>query len=214
MYHFGRDDKDAEELDEIERAQRLQWERLVLDNQELLRALGHVRAKHRLSMTTLSQVTAWAAKHYKEFCEICSEVDALALQHGVPQHWRHNLLYFALSGSFDTVGISFPVGYPGMEWTRRPSGEIVQKVILSPYGDVRNPYISSVIRDSQLQADPPPQPLEIGPRGKLDWMPVYEWHLRHPKVKYRELAELLGYSKQWIKEKMAECKAEAGRLSH
>jgi hypothetical protein len=132
------------------------------------------------------------------------ELNEILAKHGIPEKWRVNLFYWALTGRH-VIGIAHSIGFPRGEWSRDESGQFKHQIIIDSETDVANPIVQDYIRHFQLLEDPPPQPqpMKDNPREK-DWRPVWEWRKRHPGVTHQEIAKMLSYSPTTVRHKLAQ----------
>jgi len=197
-------DKAWQELLGIAEVNKQEWQRLVVDNRELHADLRTLRVRYGFPLPNLSAVVRWLDNTSPQVqCQLNREIDDLAVKHGIPPKWRSPVWYLAILGR--PIGLSYSMGFPSGRCMRDESGHLRHEIIIDSETAVGNPHVQEFMESIQrqfLEGPPMPQPMKSNPR-KLDWQPVWEWHRKHPDTSLKEIAEMLGYSYGYIRQKLA-----------
>ena len=121
----------------------------------------------------------------------------------VPEAW-HNDLIAEIAGTPSSVFRE--AGSVKINYYQNENGDWQWECTITPETDLTDPRIVQFIQSQQKEfTPPPPKPARIQ-RGsrKLDWRPVYEWHLRYPLFSIEELAERIEYSPETVRRKFRE----------
>lgn len=131
-----------------------------------------------------------------------NDIHALFKKFEIPDAWQDDLLVEIAGQPYD-ASLDDRVT-PIFETYLDADGNFLWRCILTPETDLTNPVILQIIQSQQKRyAGNPPQPVKTNTR-KLDWRPVYEWHIRHPLFSVEEIAEKIGYPVRVVKLKIAE----------
>lgn len=150
----------------------------VLENDELLKELRHFRQSHNIYYE-LHQYTQEDIDKHRE------ELRGIAEKHGV---------------NFSRLALRFyTLAFCGEGDDTRYFPNVAHWEALSLFvGDGNKEHV--------LETDPPPQPIKNGRR--VDWRPVWEWYLLHPKFTIKEVADVVHVQPGSLRNEFSRIKAE------
>jgi len=192
-------------LQDFVEADRSEYERLIKENRELSAELGDLRARHNITAYTVKDVIYWLDNESSDKqAQFQRELDEILAKHKIPEKWRVNLFYWAMTGKH-VIGVAFSMGLPSVRGSIDEQGEVKKEIVIGADVDITNPIVQEDIQSWQQRVDPipKPQPMKNNPR-KLDWRPVWEWRKRHPGITHEEIAKMLGYTPDYVRHKLAE----------
>ena len=196
--------KNERKLWEIAEAYELKWQRLIENNQDLRNELRSLRGRYAGLPLRVEEVTKWIDGTSSDIQQqFGKEVEQLRKRHGIPEIWKTTFWYLAITRT--PISVPFPLGSPKGHFVERENGSKGSKLIINDETAIHNPIVQKWIRAWQkqfLEPPPRPHPMKDNPR-KLDWQPVWEWHKAHPYVSIREIADMLGYSYGYVRQKLA-----------
>ena len=195
-------DRDSKELEQIAEANRREWQRLVEDNRQLQSELYGLRQKYNCPKDERG-LTEWFARlgllRAEQFQQA---VETLQRKHRIPARWCGDFLQYAACSKplhGPSISLGFPLGRYSLDKDGRPRSEIIIDAETAVNNRIVQDYIRQMHRTGTVR---PPQPRSLNRHGQLDWQPVWEWHRQHPDVTLKEIAEMLGYSYGYVRQRM------------
>lgn len=191
------------------------WERIMTDPQ-FLKAKREIQAQYGLPLPYDIRLdnkkwldwigigekpTNQKAKRGQAFLK---DVRALFKKFEVPDAWQYD--FIAEIAGLSSVNTFEEWSSPKFTVYKDENGNWKWECIITPETDLSNPLILQLIQKGQKEfAGDPPQPAkdQSNPR-KLDWLPVYQWHKRHPLFTTEEIAKKINYAPQVVKRKFTE----------
>ncbi len=193
------DERSAQLLRRRVEADEDEWQRRVIDNDEVQSDLQAIATKIGLPDEDASPQKLDLLKEYLE---------ALCAKYGFPAHWAGALFVRLHQGvSVTPWRVHFPIEVTYRDkWERRTPA-----LVILPDLDVSNPFILRYIRVWQaqfLEPVPSPEPMR-GNRRKKDWRPVLEWRKRHPWRTLEYISEQLHFAPATVRRKLAELESRS-----
>lgn len=172
------DDRNWERLNQIFLANRQEWQRLVMENEQLQAALRRLRRRYGLPLPTHNASAFYSEQQQQRENRLNEEIERFKAQYGegavigrtfksgpLPfvgdlqeiaklyrldwRKWGRNLEQLALFGNQAYLG--FSMGYGGRFNTYRDeSGEWKEEIIITPDMDITNPVVyDAIVRDQR-----------------------------------------------------------------
>lgn len=192
---------DWQELEEMIKAEKSEWERTVIENQALQKDLQILCQSYDLPKKSLWDAVEWMDKETEKYFEFQAKLTEIAEKHGVNKKWFNALHSKAAWGQYTPHFGAGGVSLAG-------STDSPTKIVLDPNAPISNRYVQESIKRYQKILREPiskPQPSKENPR-KLDWRPVKEWSMRHPEVTQKEMAKELGCNVEYLGRKLRSTK--------
>jgi hypothetical protein len=194
----------------IAEAERSEWQRTVVENQEFAAGIQQLRQSLGLPVANHMAFIRWLENTDGEIQEqLHKAIEELMDKHHARKEWFGAIWNRVIGGDKFFMGPSFSLGFPkGKSWYE--DGRVIYQPVIDETVDRKNPIVQNYIDlmlDGTRSTPPKPQPSKNNPR-KLDWIPVWEWWKRHPDVEVNELARMLGYARSYLSRKLNEVEAE------
>lgn len=205
--------EDEREYSDRDLARISEWNRLVMENADLMAEVRYLR--HRLiefPLGSSQEYVDWVAWHEKTDSEqlelYYSEKKRLLKKYGL-RKWGLEFHIFLVFGEVDIPSWT-PEIVPILIGTPKINDKRIYEVKIDPKVDVSNPriqrYIDALHRIEVERTDPPPAPMTGGfsdPRKK-DWRPLWEWCQRYPYFTRADIARMLGLNRTYVSRKLSE----------
>jgi hypothetical protein len=201
-------------LQNIADAEKSEWQRTVIENQEFANDIQQLRQSFGLPVVGFQAFIEWLENTEADIQESLNHaIQALMEKHRIREKWSETIWRRVIGGDDFPIGPSFSLGFPSERWWREGE-EIKHQLVIDEHVDLGNPIVQDNIKhwlDHSRSTPPQPQPSKDN-RRRLDWTPVWEWWKRHPDVRINDLATMLGYDRSYLSRKLNE--VEERRSSH
>lgn len=214
-------DKWEQALEDITEADRIKFNRLVLENDELQRKLSELTLDFGFPLATLQDAICWISQQveqaktilkpgermyygpprddispeenrHTEIGRLTEEINELMRKYSIPFKWWTYLFYRVILAENSKSGPRFNGGFPTVRFDMATGKQTFTGI---EDVDINNPLVVDFInriKRSNLKRDEVPRPLPTGNRNELDWRPVQEWFLCHSEMTKKEKYTFIG----------------------
>lgn len=185
----------------------------IAKNKELQSELINLRKHYRIAFKNISEQVQWVkSQPIETLAGFSNDIKAIKEKHCISERMSDE--FWVAVWSFPKSGYKMTASLgsmPKIHWSKE-SGILL---LITPETDIRNELVIEFIETWQKvminNNDKPPQPQRIKDSRKLNWIPVWEWHMRHPHITRKELATILNRNCEYVRSKLEELDKQAGK---
>lgn len=178
----------------------------IAKNKELQSELANLRKYYKIAFKNISEQIKWFDLQPIATLEgFSNDVKAIVKKYSISDEVEKELWKFIWNIPRSGYEVTAALGsMPKIQWTKESEAQL----IITPETDIKNELVLWFIVEWQKARinnhDKPPQPQRIKGSKEKNWMPVWEWSMKHPYITRKELAALLHISYTHLKSKLEE----------